>query len=235
MCAGLKRPVRRGDTLQFTAQVFSASPAQGLYRPYTAGIIPPYCGTPPARTAPQNITGWTGYCTLKRHEQDADAAAVYQATSLVGGGMVYPSPASGVLQVTVPPSATYQMADGELSVYYDIQLIDPSGNVWTVEDGVFEVEADITRAIAGPPPTPTPSFAFQGTAIYLVASSSVLGAANAAGLPSGTMAWVPTPSGGSGGYFWILDHQSTQAPGATVIAAVPAGTGNWVRSTVSLT
>lgn len=232
-CSRIKRPVVRGDTLQFAVQVYAASAALGLNHPYTAGTVPPYCDAPPARTAPQPITGWFAFCTLKRNEQDSDSAAVYQATSQPNGGIVFVSPSFGQLQVTIPARATFQFPDGDVPIDYDIQLVDPAGQVWTVELGSFVVDPDITRTIAAPPPAPAPPFAFLATQIYLVASASVLGLANAAGLPSGALAYVP--NSGSGGYYWMLDHQSTLTPSATVIAAVPAGTGNWVRSALGPT
>jgi hypothetical protein len=144
------RPLTRGDTFNFQAPVYAANFALGVNSPYTAGPFPPYPG--PGNTPLENLTGWSGYCTLKYDTQVPDQAAIYQATSGVVGGVSFPTPATqGVVQVVIPGSATALLADGTVTILYDIKLIDPTGNEWTVESGCIQLFANVTRAAVVPP------------------------------------------------------------------------------------
>jgi hypothetical protein len=229
---GIQRTFERGDTWAFTVQVYSANANLGVFSPYTWSPTPLYPQSPRPATGPLNITGWSAYCTVKYQTTDPDSVppAIWQATSLVSGGIMYPQPTIGLLSVQVPPSATYQLADGTETVYYDVQLVDSSGNVWTVESGTIAVPSDVTRAIVAPSGAGAVPFAAQGTSNVAVPNLATLGTASTAGLASGSLAWVPNASGSGAGTFFVLNHVSTLSPnGTTVVAAAPAGSGNWEK------
>ena len=146
---GIIRPLTRGDPLTFQATVYALAYNQGINSPYTAGQYLPYLGQ--GVTPLQNLTGWSGYCTLKYETEETDQASIYQATSGTVGGVSFPSPETqGIVQVFIPGSATTLIADGVVKVIYDIKLIDPNGNGWTVESGIVPIVANVTKSTAVP-------------------------------------------------------------------------------------
>jgi hypothetical protein len=120
----------RGDTLLFQVQV---------YQP------------PPASSAPQNLTGWFLACMVKKQFADTDAlaVAVSKTTGVAPNIITFPfGAAAGIIQVSIGPLNTITLGDGITRLVYDIQCIDPSGNVTTVERGRLNVRPDVTRATA---------------------------------------------------------------------------------------
>lgn len=124
------RRFRRGDTYIFPVYITQIPPGAPF-------------GTQPS---PQNITGWSFWCTAKYNVQDQDVAAVFQLTSPSNGIVVQNAPAGQIL-VTVPPIATRGFPDGDTKISYDVQGKDGSANIFTCESGVMIVEPDVTRAI----------------------------------------------------------------------------------------
>ncbi len=118
----------RGDSLIYQVQI---------YQP------------PPAQFAPQNLTGWFFAATAKRNlaDQDNQAVAVSKTTGTIPNIITYPNGASaGVIQVSFGPLNTITLGDSKVRLYYDIQGIDTSGNVTTVERGRWTVLPDVTRS-----------------------------------------------------------------------------------------
>jgi hypothetical protein len=123
------RKMFRGDTLTFQIQIF---------QPY------------PFQNSPQNLTGWFLQFTLKRWfpDQDPQALAVSKSTGVAPNVIVFPNGLSaGLVQVSSGPSNTLTLGDGIVRGVYDIQGIDPSGNVTTLEIGRMRIMPDVTRAI----------------------------------------------------------------------------------------
>ena len=133
-----RRKMRRGDTLQFSITVL-LNPQTGEY-----GSAWPGESFPP-NTAPVNLTGWRVIFTAKYELPDWDNMAVAQLDNEMIGGVVTPD-TGGAVQVTMPAQATMCFADGATRLVYDVECIDPSGNVHTPETGKLVVHPDVTRA-----------------------------------------------------------------------------------------
>lgn len=129
--ADTTREMYRGDTLIFPVQVVQVP----------AGAAP---GSLPV---PQNVSGWTFWCTGKRHYSDPDSRAVWQVTT-DGGGIAIVNAAAGMAQIVIPASATLNFPDADDVVVYDVQARDLNGDVFTVERGTVTVHPDVTRAIS---------------------------------------------------------------------------------------
>lgn len=92
-----------------------------------------------------DITGGSFTMTAKWEITDADANAVFQKTS-PSGGIVLTTPASGVITVTLDPADTNSLPLHKVSLFYDIEFIDSSGDVYTVLYGTLSVVPDVTLA-----------------------------------------------------------------------------------------
>ena len=110
--------MKRGDTFVFTVTVAQAGAAY-------------------------NLTGSTMRMTAKWNYTDADNQAVFTCTS-PSNGIVLTTPASGIATVTVAPSKTSSLPANPVFLYYDIQVTDGSGNVYTVVDGILTVNPDVS-------------------------------------------------------------------------------------------
>lgn len=122
------RRMKRGDTLQFQIQVYQPAPAS---------------------SAPQSLIGWFLQFTAKRWyaDQDSQAIAVSKTTGVAPNVITFPFGAqTGIVQVSVGPLNTITLQDGKVRLVYDVQAIDPVGNVTTVEEGRLLVTPDVTRA-----------------------------------------------------------------------------------------
>ena len=119
---------KRGDTLAFQVQI---------YRPY------------PFQNSPQDCTGWFVQFTAKRQyaDQDAQAVATSKTTGTAPNIITFPQGVTtGLAQISVGPLNTITLGDGPTRLVYDVQVIDPVGNVTTVEEGIWTVRPDVTRA-----------------------------------------------------------------------------------------
>ena len=99
-----------------------------------------------------DVTGWSFWFTAKWAVPNPDAqAAIAQDCNVEGGngGIVLVAPTQGQGIVTVLPIVTRQFADGPECMEYDIQAMDLSSIITTVERGQQIVFPDITRAITG--------------------------------------------------------------------------------------
>jgi hypothetical protein len=128
----------RGDTLLLDVQVFQPQPF----------------ADPDAPPVPSNIEGWTMWFTAKRSVVEPDQYAVAQISNTTsappGGTITYTNATIGKAQVVVPPVATYRLEDGDVRLRYDVQVADLDGNIFTVEEGVWDIWPDVTRAISPP-------------------------------------------------------------------------------------
>jgi hypothetical protein len=119
----------RGDTLQLAIQVLQDN------------------------GAPQNLTGFTVWFTAKYTVYDADLRSVFALDNISpggNGGVVLTFPTIGEFTVTGPAVATQGFPDGVVTLVYDVQVEDASGNLTTVETGTLAVNPDVTRSISGP-------------------------------------------------------------------------------------
>jgi hypothetical protein len=147
-CGRCKRPVwkiRRGDTLVFGVQVRK--------RPQlTFDTQVEYCARCPNGIS-VDLTGWFLWCTVKRTVSDPDQLAVAAVTTTptsipLGGGIAWVARTAGQALVTVPALATRAFPDGVVRLVYDVQGQDPSGNLFTFDEGDILVRPDVTNAIS---------------------------------------------------------------------------------------
>lgn len=110
--------MRRGDTYVFTLNVIQSGAAY-------------------------NLTGSTVRMTAKRDYNDADGSATFTRSS-PSTGIVLTSPTLGIATVTISPASTSSLPAAEVILYYDIQVTDSSGNVFTVVDGLLKVLPDVS-------------------------------------------------------------------------------------------
>lgn len=93
-----------------------------------------------------NLTGYKAYFTVKpsinvTDNTNDDASALLQITVASVS-----NPTAGI--ITFSATATTMSAITPGSYFYDIELIDGSGNVTTIGPGPFILNGDITRAVS---------------------------------------------------------------------------------------
>ncbi len=95
----------------------------------------------------QDISSWSKFWfTGKRSAEDADLAAIFQRTDLLGGGIVRTVPASGIVTVTIAPANTSGLGEKPELLLCDLQGKDGGGNIWTLASGTLFVWPDVTQA-----------------------------------------------------------------------------------------
>lgn len=94
---------------------------------------------------PQNITGATIWCTLKRSKDELDATAVAQA-STINGQITITDGVGGVCLIEFTPANTSGLTYEE-TLYHDVQVL-LAGKVRTAIEGTITFSMDVTRAIA---------------------------------------------------------------------------------------
>lgn len=98
---------------------------------------------------PFDLTGATVRVTFKPNMALADDAdGVFRYSWVSGGasnGITVANPLAGVAVLTVPP------ADSTLFLltkyFYDAQITDANGDVWTPDSGTVKVTGDVTRTV----------------------------------------------------------------------------------------
>lgn len=83
--------------------------------------------------------------TVKWAYTDADNVAVFSRTS-PSTGITFTSAVGGIATITFTPANTSSLPAniGGISLFYDIQVTDGSGNVFTVLDGTLTVLPDVS-------------------------------------------------------------------------------------------
>jgi hypothetical protein len=84
-----------------------------------------------------DLTGCTLFHTVKENESDSDDDAVIKSDVTT-----HTDPTNGESEIDVPDTDTDDLTPGDY--YYDVQLKDASGNIYTLEKGVMTVEYDVT-------------------------------------------------------------------------------------------
>lgn len=145
MITSFDRTMRRGDTLFFLDQVFQDVVTKELFTVPTTNPPTP----PPPGSAPFNLAGCTLWFTAKAYAPDPDLRAVFElgsASPLAGVAVVVA--ALGTFSVTGLPVSTRGFPDGPVALSYDVQVMDGTGRISTVEQGTLVVVPDLTRAIS---------------------------------------------------------------------------------------
>jgi hypothetical protein len=94
-----------------------------------------------AAGAVQSLTGCSIWFTAKKAKGDADAAAICQLT--IGSGITIVSAAGGTFTVVIPKTATEGLTR-DTTLYYDVQVVDATGLVYTCDSGTIAVTTDVT-------------------------------------------------------------------------------------------
>lgn len=92
-----------------------------------------------------NVTGANFWFTVKNAVTDLDDDIVFQKT--LGNGITVTNYEKGWFRVTIAPADTSGLPTENVAMVYDLQLLDSSNNVWTLNEGVFMVTPDVTRAV----------------------------------------------------------------------------------------
>lgn len=94
-----------------------------------------------------DITGWKVWYTVKQSYAELDANATFRAdTTDATGAVAITNGPAGEITVKMPPSATFGMADTDVTLYYDVQVKNLDDEVSTVDSGTIVVSPDVTRA-----------------------------------------------------------------------------------------
>lgn len=96
-----------------------------------------------------DLTAYSVWFTAKADRNDADADAVFMKT-VAAGGIVLKTQSGGTLggfTVTINPADTSGLGYFDATLYYDVQVKDASGHIYTADAGTLAVTLDVTRAI----------------------------------------------------------------------------------------
>jgi hypothetical protein len=93
-----------------------------------------------------DLTGATVWFTAKTSPLLADSAATIAITS-VGGDITKTAGTGGTGVITIPAASTSALTVATL-LYYDLQVKDTVGRIFTADEGELMVTLDITRATA---------------------------------------------------------------------------------------
>lgn len=99
------------------------------------------------RNAPVNLSGCKMWFTAKDDKDDLDVDAVIaldnQSHPLQ---IVLTQPTAGRAQISLVPGDTVDLINN--AFYYDIQLLEESGIVTTIANGILHLEDDVTKTYA---------------------------------------------------------------------------------------
>lgn len=112
-------PFKRGDTIRFSVTITQGG-------------------------ASLDVSAYDIWCTGKRQLSDLDASAVFQVTK-AGGQITVTGAGNNIAQVSVPGSSTSSLTDNA-TLFYDVQIKSPGGEITTVSEGRMSVLLDVTRA-----------------------------------------------------------------------------------------
>lgn len=96
--------------------------------------------------APLVLTSATVWMTAKNQLSDADVAAVFQV-STTGGQITLTDAPNGKFRVQLTPSNTNTLTK-DTNLFWDVQVKDASGKIYTVADGTLLVKLDATITTA---------------------------------------------------------------------------------------
>lgn len=90
------------------------------------------------------LVGKSLWFTGKKAKTDSDAAAIFQRT--IGNGIVLTDSAKGKFRVTLVPGNTSGLSALKTLLYWDCQVKDADGKVFTLASDAVMVNADVTLA-----------------------------------------------------------------------------------------
>lgn len=96
--------------------------------------------------SPYNTSGSKFWMTGKNSTDDPDVSAIFQIGSDTGEITPIGPTTDGLMSVKVPASISKDFVP-ETTITYDVQILTPLSEVYTLEIGDLEVEADVTQRI----------------------------------------------------------------------------------------
>lgn len=94
---------------------------------------------------PLDVSAYLIWCTGKLQISDADLVAVFQATKL-GGQITVTGAGNNIARVNIPGAFTSVLTDNT-TLFYDVQIKSPGGDIDTVASGRMQIVLDVTRAV----------------------------------------------------------------------------------------
>lgn len=100
-------------------------------------------GTATLSGDPYNLGGCSLYFTAKYRFTDDDSAAVFQKS--IGNGISITVPTAGLFTVAIVPADTLAVAKARTILVWDLELVDGSGQVYTINSGNLVINPDVTN------------------------------------------------------------------------------------------
>jgi isochorismate hydrolase len=110
----------------------------------TRGDLTKFRSTLSRNSIPITTTPTQVWFTAKKKATDADDKAVFQKTW--GDGIAWADQPNGVIEITLQPEDTSTLTRVKWVLEYDIQVLEPSGQLTTTERGKLTVNYDVTVA-----------------------------------------------------------------------------------------
>lgn len=95
---------------------------------------------------PVNLTGATLRFTAKLDKADPDADAVIAKVSTDSSQIEITDAVNGLATVHILPADTFDLEDVSV-LFYDAQVVDGTGAVYTLAEGKIKVILDVTRTV----------------------------------------------------------------------------------------
>ena len=109
----------------------------------TRGDTVSLSGTATLSGDPYDLAGCSLWFTAKNKYTDDDPAAVFQKS--IGDGITVTSAAQGLFVVVISPGDTEAVAKSRTILVWDLQLMDGSGNIYTLNSGNLVINPDVTN------------------------------------------------------------------------------------------
>lgn len=94
----------------------------------------------------QDISGWTGWLTIKENKLDASGTEVPDASAVLQKKVVLPaSPAAYEIDLSLTPTETENNFEVGKTYYVDTQMKDASGAIIIGYDDIWYVKARVTQ------------------------------------------------------------------------------------------
>lgn len=93
-----------------------------------------------------DLTDCSLWFTAKYKYTDDDDDAVFQKT--LGDGITVTSAPQGLAAIVISPTDTDALSLIKTVLFWDLQLVDDSGNVYTIASGNLIVNPDVTQSIS---------------------------------------------------------------------------------------
>lgn len=101
-----------------------------------------FAGTATLSDSPYDLASCTLWFTAKNKYTDLDVDAVFQKT--IGDGITVTNPTQGLFTVSVLPADTADVSRVKTILYWDLQLKDADGKIFTIASGNLIINPDVT-------------------------------------------------------------------------------------------